>query len=223
MTTITHETTDLLIHHIQIGPAANFVYLVGDKHSRTLAVVDPAWDPFQIEEEIGRLGFTLAAVLLTHGHSDHTNGLAALLGDRPLPVYLSPHELTQFRPDLGETAAVVVDTQHGAEITLGTLRLRVLHTPGHSPGCQLFHLGRYLISGDTLFIDGCGRCDLPGSDVTAAFHSLHHVIAPLPDDTLILPGHDYGPKPFDTLGNQRQSNRFLRANTLESFIAERMG
>jgi glyoxylase-like metal-dependent hydrolase (beta-lactamase superfamily II) len=111
----------------------------------------------------------------------------------------------------------------GDQLELGALHFNVLHTPGHSPGGQCFLCENHLIAGDTLFIDGCGRCDLTGSDVEAMYHSIHGKLMALPDDTIIYPGHNYGPTPTDTLGNQKRTNRFLRATGKDDFIRERMG
>ena len=106
---------------------------------------------------------------------------------------------------------------------LGELTFDVFHTPGHSPGGVCFKYGDDMIVGDTLFVDGCGRCDLPQSDVNAMYDSIHGVLMKLPDSTVIYPGHNYGPTPTDTIGNQKKTNRFMLAATREAFIKERMG
>lgn len=216
---MTESTALPLIHQVEIGPAQNFIYFVGDPISQQMAIVDPAWDVPFIQQEATRLGYTIAAIWLTHGHQDHINGVAELHAAHPVPVYISRHEAPQLRPDVPE----LQELEDGDELQLGDLRFAVIHTPGHSPGGQCFLCQGHLIAGDTLFIDGCGRCDLTGSDVEAMYQSIHGKLTKLPDETRIYPGHNYGPTPTDTLGHQKQTNRFLRATDKAAFIQERMG
>jgi hydroxyacylglutathione hydrolase len=111
----------------------------------------------------------------------------------------------------------------GATIPFSGHSIAVLHTPGHSPGGVCYRLGKQLITGDTVFVDGCGRADLPHSDVEQLYMSLFETLWPLPDDTVIYPGHDYGPTPTDTWGNQKKTNRFLQSETREVFLRKRKG
>lgn len=208
-----------LIHQVGIGPADNFIYFIGDPDTRKMAIVDPAWDVPQICQIAEELGYTISAIWLTHGHGDHINGVAELLERFPVPVYISKHEASQYRPEV----AGMLELEDGDTLTLGNLTFDVMHTPGHSPGGQCFRNGNHLIAGDTIFIDGCGRCDLPGSDVKAMFNSIHNRIMQLPDDTILYPGHNYGPTPSDTLGQQKKTNRFMLALTEDAFVQERMG
>ncbi|MEM7128977.1 MAG: MBL fold metallo-hydrolase [Chloroflexota bacterium] len=214
-----HSPKDVLIHQAEIGPAENFIYFVGDPGTRQMAIVDPAWDVPQIRQTAAKLGYEIQAIWLTHGHHDHTNGVAELLESHPVPVYISRHEAPKFRPDV----AGIKELEDGDNLQIGNMAFQVIHTPGHSPGGQCFLYGSQLIAGDTVFIDGCGRCDLPDSDVKAMYNSIHHRVMKLPDETIIYPGHNYGPKPSDTLANQKQSNRFMLATTEERFIKERLG
>lgn len=213
----------LHIHQYELGDYANFVYLLADGETGDTAVVDPAWDVPFLLAEIERLGYTLTKIILTHGHKDHIIGVPDVLKAHPdLPVYLSPHETNpNFRPDV--PAGQLLDLADGDEVAIGNVTVRAIHTPGHSPGCTCLAHGRELIAGDTLFIDGCGRCDLPGSDVEAQYHSLHTTLWSLPDDTRIYPGHNYGPTPTATLGQQKQSNPYLLTRDKERFIRLRMG
>lgn len=210
----------LQIHQYKLGNYANFVYILADSATGEAAVVDPAWDVPFLLAECERLGYTLTKIILTHGHMDHIEGVPAMLEAHPeLPVYLSVHETNpRYRPDVPR----LLDIADGDEVAVGQVRLRAIHTPGHSPGCTSFLHGRDLIAGDTLFIDGCGRCDLPGSDVNAQYYSLHHTLWALPDDTVIYPGHDYGPTPTAVLGEQKQSNPYLLARDKTAFVHLRM-
>lgn len=210
--------SELLVHQVQVGPVDNFLYWLGDSATKEMVVIDPAWDVPFILAEVARLGYTLTAVWLTHGHADHVNGLAELLAAHEVPVYMSVDEAERFRP-----AVPLHDIREGDQLTVGSLTFDCILTPGHSPGGVVFYHAPHLIAGDTLFIDGCGRCDLPGSDVEAMYESIHHKLMILPDETIIYPGHDYGPRPFDTLGNQKQTNKYMLAADKDEFIKIRMG
>lgn len=214
----------LVIHQEQLGAHDNFIYVLADQTTGEAVVVDPAWDVPAIIALLEDHGYTLAAVWLTHGHGDHTNGVSALVDRYDVPVYLSGAMPAGWRPvfDAGERAAII-EFHDGDTLQVGGCAFRVLHTPGHSPDGSCFLHGNQLIAGDTLFIDGCGRCDLPDSDVNAMFDSIHGRLMLLPDDTVIYPGHDYGDRPCDTLANQKQSNRFMRAADRAAFVQERMG
>lgn len=209
---------EILIKQIPVGTYDNFAYLVGDPVSREAVVIDPAWEVPKIIEEAIALKLNIKAIWLTHGHGDHTEGVTALRERFPVPVYLSPNEHEKYRPEVGTSFLDI-----GDQLSVGELTCTVLHTPGHSQGGVCFYFAPPLIAGDTLFINGCGRCDLVGSDAEAMYVSLHQTVAALPDETLIYPGHNYGPTPTDTLGNQKKTNRFLLAKTKEDFIKTRMG
>jgi len=211
--------SNLHIEQLPLGPADNFIYLLGDKTTQKMVVIDPAWDVPAICDKAEELGYTITAIWLTHGHGDHIEGVPDLLARHNVPVYISLHESTQYRPKIDE----INEIDDGTELTVGTLTFKCLHTPGHSPGGQCFLYENHLIAGDTVFIDGCGRCDLPGSDPQAMYRSIHQRVMTLPDDTILYPGHNYGPTPTDTLGNQKKTNRFMLAESEEAFVRVRMG
>ena len=108
--------------------------------------------------------------------------------------------------------------ESGDEIAVGAQRIRLLHTPGHTPGSQCFLVRDNLISGDTLFIGGCGRVDLPGSDPAQMYDSLVNKLRALPDDTVLYPGHDYAERPTSTIGQEKQRNPYMRFKRLEDFL-----
>ena len=138
--------------------------------------------------------------------------------EQGIPVYFSSL-FSKLRPKLDNI--VLVD--NGQKINLGNLSITCIQTPGHSPCGVAYHVGKHLIAGDTLFVDGCGRCDFEQSNVEDMYDSIHNKLMVLPDDTIIYPGHHYGNKPFDTLENQRNTNRFMNCGTKEKFIRLRMG
>jgi glyoxylase-like metal-dependent hydrolase (beta-lactamase superfamily II) len=209
----------LLIQQYEIGPLNNFLYLLGDPETKEMAIVDPAWDVDFLIKEAKRLGYKITKVFLTHAHPDHVNGLDKLLSVHQVPVFISKHEYPPLRPN----ALGLVDVTQKDKLSVGNISFDILHTPGHTPGCQCFFAQGQLICGDTLFIDGCGRCDLPGSDPKEMYNSLYNTLMKLPDETIVYPGHNYGSSPTDTIGNQKLTNPYLQCNSLKEFLVERMG
>ena len=210
---------NLILKQMELGPLQNFIYFIGDAAANEIALVDPAWDVSFLCGEAKRLGCKITAVFLTHGHPDHVNGLAEFLSKHDVPVYISKSEAPFYKPRHKN----LVEVKDREKLRVGSLEFECILTPGHSPGCQCFRNQDVLITGDTLFIDGCGRCDLPGSDPKAMYHSLYRVIMPLPDSTLLFPGHNYGPLKYATLAAQKKTNPYLQCHSLMEFLEERMG
>jgi hydroxyacylglutathione hydrolase len=205
---------------------ANFVYLIGDDVERTCMVVDPAWDVEGVLDFIDGEGMQLTGALVTHYHPDHVGGnifghdiagLARLQALRPVKIYVNEKEGEGVKAVTGVSDVDLEKMRGGDEISIGQTRLRFLHTPGHTPGSQCFLAGSTLVSGDTLFIRGCGRVDLPGGDPSQMYYSLTQVLAKLPDETLLYPGHNYSPKPVSTIGEEKVENRYLRVPNLETW------
>ena len=218
--------TAIYLRQMELGPMQNFVYLVGDPVTRECVVVDPAWEIDTIVETVQADGMTLTGALVTHTHQDHVGGsleswgmpgriagVEELLGRVKAKVYVHKAEgefLKGFGSDL-----VKVDNHD--TLTIGRLTLTFMHTPGHTPGSQCFLVDGRLVSGDTLFIGSCGRTDLPGSDPSEMYHSLTQRLGALPDDTVLLPGHNYG-GPASTIGDERRQNPFMRFASLGDFL-----
>lgn len=209
----------LVIQQFELGPLNNFLYLLGDADTKEMAIVDPAWQPELLMRKAQNMGYTITKVFLTHGHPDHVNGLDAVLAQYDVPVYLSKYEPDFLTPNCGDN---LVRVEKNEQVTLGNITFDTLLAPGHTPGCQCFLYDKKLIAGDVIFIDGCGRCDLKGGDPRAMYDSLRNVIMTLPDDTEIFCGHNYGPTPTDTIGNQKKTNPYLQLETKEEFVMQRM-
>ncbi len=222
----------------QAAQLANFVYLVGDSAGRRAWLVDPAWDVAGLLALVDRGGWELAGVLLTHWHPDHAGGdlwglavegVAQLVARRPVPVFAHREEARWLvrSSGLAESALTLFDTDQVLE--LGTVRARCLYAPGHTGGSTCYLVWdtaapaaapKALLAGDVLFVGACGRTDLPGSDAAEMYRSLSVRLAELSPDTILYPGHDYGPRPTSTLGEERRTNPYLNFTSLESWLEQ---
>ena len=175
--------SELLVEQIQIGPMENFTYIVGSRSTREVVIVDPAWD---VDALIGRLeshDYRLRGALLTHYPPDHCGGamggnsiqgVSTLMEKMPVPVYANRHEGDGVIKVTGISESDLKRVDSGDKLSVGNVEVEFLHTPGHTPGSQCFRVNNTLVSGDTLFINGCGRVDLPGSDVKDMYHSIQN-------------------------------------------------
>jgi glyoxylase-like metal-dependent hydrolase (beta-lactamase superfamily II) len=209
------------------GQMVNFVYLIGDRTSGEAALVDPAWDVRGLLEVAAGEGLKVRHALVSHYHPDHVGGnlfghvvqgLAALQELQPVKVHVEKHEAEGLRKVTGLSQSDLVCHESGDRIGVGAIEIETIHTPGHTPGSQCFLLGNRLVAGDTLFVRGCGRVDLPGGDPEQMYFSLTQRLARLPDDTVLYPGHDYGPAPTSTLGEEREANLYLRVPSLRDWL-----
>jgi glyoxylase-like metal-dependent hydrolase (beta-lactamase superfamily II) len=191
-------------------------------------VVDPAWDVDSLLQFLDQSELRLVGVLVTHYHPDHVGGeifghhiegLSKLLSERPVKVHVNANEAEGLRLITGLSTSDLVTHQGGDEVKVGGLSVKLVHTPGHTPGSQCFLVNSHLVSGDTLFIGGCGRVDLPGGDAEQLYYSLTRVLAGLPDSTVVLPGHNYAPKRRSTLGEEKATNYALRMRSLDDWLA----
>jgi hydroxyacylglutathione hydrolase len=205
---------NLLFQQIKIGPMDNYVYFIGDCDSRKVGIVDPGWDIPRLEREAKKLQAQITCVLLTHGHPDHINGVEELSSRHDIKVLLSEKEAEYYTPDWPNIQRI----SDGEVISIGKTPINCLWTPGHSPGGMCFQCGDILITGDTLFVDAIGRCDLPGGDPQAMYHTLFQKILKLPDTTIVYPGHAYGPTSHATLASQKKTNSYLRCQSLDEFL-----
>jgi glyoxylase-like metal-dependent hydrolase (beta-lactamase superfamily II) len=221
-------TQPIWFKQLQLGPMQNYVYLLGDPTTREAAVVDAAWDIDAVIEAAEAEGYRITHDLVTHFHPDHLGGgfmghnvvgAAELVGRLPVRVVLHKAEMPFVHRITGLSERDVLAVEGGDEIRVGNLTVKLLHTPGHTPGSQCFLVGNAVVSGDTLFIGSCGRVDLPGSNPEDMYRSLHQVLGALPDDTLLFPGHNYAAASKSTIGDEKRTNPLMRFRTMNDFLA----
>lgn len=207
----------------------NFVYLVGDREAGEAVVVDPAYGVDELVEIAGADGMRVTGVLATHYHPDHVGGnlmgwgiegVAQLLArdDVAAKVHVQAPEAFGVKRVTGISDSDVVEHASGDVLAVGEVAITLIHTPGHTPGSQCFLVDGRLVSGDTLFLDGCGRTDLPGGDPEQLYESLTQKLAAVPDDTVLYPGHLYSPEPNAPLGEVRMRNIVFRPRTREQWL-----
>jgi len=217
----------LYLKQIQIGPMANYVYLLGDPDTREAMIVDPAWDVLALLDILDQDDMKLVGALVTHYHPDHIGGdfmgehiqgISELLSQRAAKIYIHKEEAPYVARSTGLERSDYAAVDGETTVEIGRIPVRFLHTPGHTPGSQCFLVDGNLVSGDTLFIGACGRVDLPGSNPSDLYYSLTRKLKALPDDTVVLPGHNYAPQSSSTIGREKRSNIFMRFASLEQFL-----
>ncbi len=207
----------------------NFSYLIGDRGTGEAVVVDPAYAPGELVDMLGREGMTLTGVLVTHYHPDHVGGDLggwSIAGVRELLANPAVHAKLHVHTDeafgtkrvTGCSDSDLVMHASGDTVHVGAIPITLIHTPGHTPGSQCFYLNGRLVSGDTLFLDSCGRTDLPGGDPEALYESLTQKLATIPDDAVLYPGHMYSPDASAGMGEVRRTNYVFRPRTREQWM-----
>jgi len=204
----------LYLKQLELGPMQNFIYLIGDPKTHEAAVVDPGWEVPTILRTAEQDGYRITKAFATHHHFDHVMGLEALLKAVDVPVYAHRHDAPMIQVEAGSLNTVA----GGETISVGEVAIQLIHTPGHTPGSQCLLVDGKLLSGDTLFIRSCGRCDLPGGDPRVMFESLSKTLKALDDDTTLYPGHNYADTPTARLGDEKHANPFLAAADAQAFL-----
>ncbi len=206
----------------------NFVYLIGDRSTGEAVIVDPAYGVDDLLAVLAADGMRCVGVLGTHYHPDHlggdmfgfnVEGVARLLESVDVPVHVQADEAPWVERSAGVGADVLVHHAGGDVVTVGEVGVTLLHTPGHTPGSQCFLVDGRLVAGDTLFLDGCGRTDLPGGDPAQMYESLTTRLAKVPDDTILYPGHLYSAEPSATLGATREHNVVFQLRSPEQWLS----
>ncbi len=215
---------DLYFRQVLTGPMANFVYLIGSRSTREVLLVDPAWDVQGLLRLAQEDEMTVTGALISHTHADHVGGhlmghhiegVAELLEHCKARIYVHKSEAEQLSIPVSE----VVKTDEHTRLELGEVTIGFIHTPGHTPGSQCFHLRDRVVSGDTLFIGSCGRTDLPGSSPEDMYLSLTQKLMKLDDATLVFPGHNYAEHATHTdIATEKERNPFCRFPDKQTFL-----
>jgi glyoxylase-like metal-dependent hydrolase (beta-lactamase superfamily II) len=204
----------------------NYCYLIGDRERGECVAVDPAYGVQELLDVVGGEGLRLTGALVTHYHQDHVGGdlggwkiegVRELLALQPVPIHVQDEEAHGVMRVTGASESDLVRHRGGDVVRVGDIDITLLHTPGHTPGSQCFLVDGRLVSGDTLFLDGCGRTDLPGGDAGALYDSIA-TLASLPDDTVLYPGHHYSAEASAPMDETRRRNIVFRPRTREQWL-----
>jgi glyoxylase-like metal-dependent hydrolase (beta-lactamase superfamily II) len=206
----------------------NFVYAIGDPDTGDAVIIDPAYRPDELVELVHRDGMKVSGVLATHYHFDHVGGefaghhvagIAELLAERDVPIHVQKSEVEWIEKRTGVGADSLVAHDPSDVLRVGDVEVELLHTPGHTPGSQCFVLDGALISGDTLFLDGCGRTDLPGSNPQDMYYTLHQRLSKIPARSRVYPGHLYSELPWQEMGEVRSHNYVMAPRSADEWLA----
>ena len=206
----------------------NFVYLIGDRQTGEAVVIDPAYDIQGLLDVLAADGMRLTGALATHYHPDHIGGsmmghtiagIEELLALAPVPIHVQADEVPWITRATEVTDTDLVAHVSGDTVLVGEVPIGLIHTPGHTPGSQCFFVDGCLVSGDTLFLEGCGRTDLPGGDPAALYDSLTHKLARVPDDAVLFPGHLYSAEPSATMADTRRWNYVFTPGSEAEWLA----
>ncbi len=209
------------------GQMVNFVYLIGDRDTGECVAVDPAYGVDDILAIVEADGMHLTGILATHYHPDHiggdmfghgVEGVRELLERQPVKIHLQREEIPWVKRVTGVSDSDIEAHDSGDVVEVGAVRCTLIHTPGHTPGSQCFLVENNLVAGDTLFLDGCGRTDLPGGDPRQLYLSLTQKLAHIPDDALLYPGHLYSQAGSAPLGDTRRDNVVFRPKTEDEWL-----
>jgi hydroxyacylglutathione hydrolase len=203
----------------------NFIYLIGDKEKGECVVVDPAWNIDDIIAITQKDNMKIVGALATHYHPDHIGGhifgvdiegLSELLAKNPCKVHAHKLEKEGIISVTGISPSDIIAHTSGDIVKVGDIEIMLLHTPGHTPGSLCFKVKNALISGDTLFLRGCGRVDLPGGNVEEMYRTIQERLKSIDDKTIVYPGHAYGGEK-DSMALLRQNNPVFSYLDLQSF------
>jgi len=208
------------------GQMVNFAYAVGDRETGEVLLVDPAYAVGDLLDALAADDMRLTGVLATHHHPDHVGGtmmgftitgVRDLLERQAVPVHVHRDEAEWVRRTTGLSETDLVAHDSGDVVQVGGVAVELLHTPGHTPGSQCFLVDGMLVSGDTLFLEGCGRTDLPGGDAEQMYRSLER-LASLPDDVVVYPGHRYSMASSGSLAAVKDGNYVFKPATKDQWL-----
>ncbi len=213
------QHSDLKVHQLLLGPMENYCYIIADKASKKCMVIDPAWDIKTITDTIEQNEYQLTSIIISHYHPDHCGGhlwghdiegVSELLKKFDVPVLCHSQEKDGILTITKIAPSGIQTIESGEDYQLGNQKLKFIHTPGHTPGSVCLLWNNCLFAGDTLFINGCGRVDLPGGNVDQLHDSLTNKLMKLDPQTVLYPGHAYAPQKSVTFQELLTLNPYLQ-------------
>lgn len=206
----------MIIKKIVVGELMTNCYLLGCKQTKAIAIIDPGAESEKIIKEIDKANLKPKFIILTHGHGDHIGAINGLKKKYNIPVYIHENDKELLENSylnfsafmFGKETSIIADKKlkDNDTIVLGNFKIKVLHTPGHTPGSIVLKCNNILFSGDTLFQNGIGRTDLPGGSYDKIINSIKTKILSLPDDTIVYPGHG----PETNVIEEKTNNYYLK-------------
>lgn len=195
----------------------NFSYIIGDEKTKESAVVDAGWEIEKILKIANEEKLKITKIILTHSHFDHVQKIDELTSKTNAVVYFHEDDYNEIKRTIKNPNIKIYKLKDNDEIKVGNIKIKIIHTPGHTLGaiCLLFE--NKLITGDTLFVNAIGRTDLTGGDAVKLFESLQK-LKKLEDDVEVYPGHDYGEIPFSTIGGEKKTNPYFKCESKEQFL-----
>jgi len=207
------------VEQIPVGFMQVFCYLVQDEETGEAILIDPAGNEEDLLAYLKEKGLKLRYIVNTHGHADHTCGNEKIRDATGAQVVMHEVDDTYYqRPEskifarsMGFPTPGPADlrVQDGEELTFGNLKMKIIHTPGHTLGACCILISGNLFTGDTLFVGAVGRTDLPGGSFKQLIASLQKLVKTLPPETIVWPGHDYGERPRSTLAKETETNPYI--------------
>jgi len=203
----------MIFEQIPVGQMQNFSYIIGDEESKISVVVDPGWEIDKILDIAKKHDLDIKFILITHSHYDHIDKVKEMVNATDAVVYVHEDDSLEIKKLNIEKIKKIKDNEF---INIGKIKVKVIHTPGHSPGSVCYLFDNKLITGDMLFVEAIGRVDLPGGDIEKMFNSLQK-LKELNDDIEVYPGHDYGSIPHSTIKHEKENNPYMKSSKEEFF------
>lgn len=195
----------------------NFSYIVGDENSKEAAVVDAGWEVEKFINISNKENLKIKKIILTHSHYDHIQKVDELASKTNAEVFFHEDDYNEIKTTIKNPTIKIHKLKNNDVVNVGKIKIKIIHTPGHTPGAVCLLFENKLITGDTLFVNAIGRTDLAGGDSIKLFESLQK-LKKLNDDVEVYPGHDYGEIPFSTIGNEKKNNPYFKCESKEQFM-----
>ena len=208
----------MFFKQVNVGPMQNFSYIIGDEKSKEAAVVDAGWEADKLIDICNKKKLKITKIILTHSHYDHAQKVDELASKTNAIVYFHEDDFNEIRRIIKNPNIKIHKLKDNDEIKIGKIKIKVIHTPGHTPGAICLLIENKLLTGDTLFVNAIGRTDLAGGGSLQLFESLQK-LKKLDDKIEVYPGHDYGEIPFSTIGGEKKTNPYFKCESKEQFFS----